>query len=356
MRCGGSASVALLLLAGACTAAALEPSLPAVNVDPGTVTLSGFDSGAIFATQYQFAFSGSVRGAGLATPVPWACAQNTVSGGEACMTSPEIVNMALFYTEAGEQQAAGHLDNLTNLASHYVSIQSAPLDPVVVHGTSILAQQMYAKYGVVALDTVYSIPNAPSPPTHAWPTSKYGNNCDYLGDPYVNNCGYDYAGHVLKGLFDHMGVPFQPAGPNATFNSADMLLFSQKAYGADTLTNSMDTAGYIFVPPQCRHNISANASNTMCHLHVHFHGCRQSRTTLGASYVTQTELNEHAVRNNIVVLYPQAAPNSLKFNPLGCWDWFGYNSDLNFLAYATNVGVQTRMVHSIVNALTSGFA
>jgi hypothetical protein len=33
---------------------------------------------------------------------------------------------------------------------------------------------------------------------HAQPTDFYGNSCGTLGDPYINNCGYDAAGELLK--------------------------------------------------------------------------------------------------------------------------------------------------------------
>lgn len=355
VRVAFSAATAVLAVAAVVTRAENSaPPLPQVSIRPDTVTLSGFDSGAIFATQYQFSFSDEIRGAGLATPVPWACAQNTISGGDACMTDPYIIDMDLFYAEAAKQESLGNLANLTNIASHYVSVQSAPLDPLVAHDTSILAEQMYGQYGVTAIDTVYSMPNGDTG-THAWVTSRYGNPCSYLGDPYVNNCGFDYAGHILTGLFRHMNQPFTPAPANFTFNSSYLYEFNQEAFGASGLVNSMAGTGYAFIPPQCIAGANGTAA-AECHLHLHFHGCRQSRATVGAAYVSQTELNEHAQLNNIMVLYPQATPNDILLNPLGCWDWFGYCKPLEVLAYATNKGVQTRMIRAIVRALVAGFA
>ncbi len=52
--------------------------------------------------------------------------------------------------------------------------------------------------------------------------------------------------------------------------------------------------------------------------------------------------------NRIVVLYPQAARSlAWPFNPLGCWDWWGYSG----ADYATRAAAQLASVHRMLLAL-----
>ena len=88
----------------------------------------------------------------------------------------------------------------------------------------------------------------------------------------------------------------------------------------------------------------------MCHLHINFHGCKQSYGFLGTEYVLHTQLNEWAESNGIVVLYPQATANDIKVNPNACFDWWGYNFD----SYATKGGAQMATVFAIHTALMRG--
>lgn len=34
-------------------------------------------------------------------------------------------------------------------------------------------------------------------------TDNYGNNCSYLGSPYISNCGFDAAGSMLQHLYNN---------------------------------------------------------------------------------------------------------------------------------------------------------
>lgn len=66
---------------------------------------------------------------------------------------------------------------------------------------------------------------------------------------------------------------------------------------------------------------------------VAIHGCRQGETTLGDSFPRTAGYNSWAKANRIVVLYPQVGAHIFPrphvfadFNPLGCWDWWGYST------------------------------
>ena len=67
--------------------------------------------------------------------------------------------------------------------------------------------------------------------------------------------------------------------------TANMVQFDQQVYGASPFFNSMDTTGYVYVPPQCgtpvrvsgqsTHSIELRNATARCHLHMNWHGCLQ---------------------------------------------------------------------------------
>ena len=91
------------------------------------------------------------------------------------------------------------------------------------------------------------------------------------------------------------------------------------------------------------------------------HGCLQSAEVLGNEFYTKIGVNEWADTNRIIVLYPQAhattvselaAQNFLSLlntNPQGCWNWWGYSADAQYL---TKQGVQIDAIWSMVRRVT----
>jgi poly(3-hydroxybutyrate) depolymerase len=94
---------------------------------------------------------------------------------------------------------------------------------------------------------------------------------------------------------------------------------------------------------------------------VALHGCLQSAEVLGNEFYTKVGVNEWADTNRIIVLYPQAhattvsqlsSQNFLSLfntNLEGCWNWWGYGSDPQFL---TKQGVQISAIWSMVLRVT----
>jgi poly(3-hydroxybutyrate) depolymerase len=71
----------------------------------------------------------------------------------------------------------------------------------------------------------------------------------------------------------------------------------------------------VYVPASCRNEPG-------CRVHVALHGCRQSRETVGESFIRDTGYAQIADRNRLVILFPQISAST--YNPEGCWDWWGY--------------------------------
>jgi poly(3-hydroxybutyrate) depolymerase len=132
---------------------------------------------------------------------------------------------------------------------------------------------------------------------HAWITSMYGNNCTDLAEPFINNCGLDFGGNFLRAVAAADGLQWN--NTRGVYNPGAMFNFSQAAFGASPSNNSMDPLGWIYAPRACM------AGTRACRLHINFHGCEQGRAELGDTYVRQTQLNEWAESNGIVILYPQ---------------------------------------------------
>ncbi|CAG2225172.1 unnamed protein product [Mytilus edulis] len=108
----------------------------------------------------------------------------------------------------------------------------------------------------------------------------------------------------------------------------ELLTFDQSEFTENSTSGySMDKTGYVYIPSGC-------SQNTKCKLHIALHGCKMGRHYIDDVYVKHTGYNEVGELNNIIILYPQAVPNSK--NADGCWDMYGFTGQ----NYATNKGLQ----------------
>jgi hypothetical protein len=176
---------------------------------------------------------------------------------------------------------------------------------------------------------------------HAWITNSWGNNCSFLGSPYINNCKFDAAQSLLTHLYS------SPLMSPISSNPANVLDFEQRYYTPFPFSPSdlsMAPKGVVYAPSSCR-------AGRVCALMVLFHGCKQTTDLIGNTFYMHAGMNEWAESNNIVLLYPQIQTSPvLPYNPLGCWDWWGYTGS----AYATQLGPQMRTVKNMMDALLGG--
>lgn len=314
-----------------------NPFPPSMRINKNTVTVSGISAGAAMSIQVEFAFASLVRANGIVAGVPYSCSQGEMAGAFMCMDDPETISVSELMGEAQLASSLGINDPWQDILNHTITMFSGTIDTVVAHGTMLLVDQQYATLGQSASMRVGFFNYTAE---HAWITNAYGNSCSYLGSPYVNNCGLDFAGVMLKRNFDALGVKWNPTP--GKFNASHMHAFDQYKYGASS-QYSLDSEGYIYVPEQCR------SGAVECHLHMNFHGCEQYRSMLGRLYVDYTGLNEWAEANNIVVVYPQATASDLfPENPKGCFDWWGYAGS----GFANKNGPQMVFVANMFQALT----
>jgi poly(3-hydroxybutyrate) depolymerase len=101
----------------------------------------------------------------------------------------------------------------------------------------------------------------------------------------------------------------------------------------------MDPIGYVYVPNNCY--------KYQCYVHVALHGCNQSKSSIGTTFVEDTGYLEWAAQNNLIILFPQAIMTS--DNESGCWDFFGFTGD----NYDSKDGEMPKAIMEILQQLQS---
>jgi len=309
--------------------------LVAVQGWKGEITVSGISSGGAFAVQFHVAYSSGVSGAGIIAGAPYWCANgNAVTATTTCMLYPALISISQLVSATRYAYATNSIDSPNNLANAKVYLFSGSKDTIVNPGVVGKLQDYYGEFisSKGNITTQYSIPAE-----HSFVTNNFGNNCAYLGSPYINNCNFDTAGAMLNFLLGPLKPPVAAIYGNIySINQAPYLPPLATLY-----TASMGQKAYVYVPTKC------TSSSGNCPIHVAFHGCAQSISMIGLDYVNNTNYNRWAESNNIIILFPQVEPNTL--NPQGCWDWGGYTGT----GYATQLGWQMITVSNMVDNISS---
>jgi poly(3-hydroxybutyrate) depolymerase len=333
-------------------------------VDPTQVSVAGISSGAFMANQLQVAHSADIMGAAMIAGGLYGCAvQDVTSDGVlalasqavgACMSLPFLLDSASTYKNRLEKIAAkGWIDPPSNLARGKVYFFTGRSDDVVASATVEKARALYGALGVPAGNVVFEDRSGPAAKAgHSWVTNNFGSACDANASPYIDDCRYDQAGAELKAIY---GADLQHPAAAA---SGRIVAFDQREFVPDeaTAANGLHDTGYLYVPKTCE----AGAAQP-CRIQVVLHGCKQSTEELGDIFYTKIGVNEWADPNGIVVLYPQAhattpaelPPNLQAYgllyaNPDGCWNWWGYSGDNQYL---TKKGVQIVAIWKMIQRI-----
>lgn len=334
------AAAILLSLAVVQPALAADPiRLPHLNIDLKQTTTSGVSSGAYMATQMHVAYSGIIAGAALVAGGPYGCIDSAPLmppvqvATQTCMeTTGGRPNLGNILQTVRYRAKTGGIDNLSNMKTARVYLFGGAKDTVVTPPVVTAARDLYEAIGVPRDNMQFvSVPDA----EHAFVTDRYGNACGYLGSPYLNNCGYDQAGALLKQLYPDVKTP------NAAEAAGRPVAFSQKPYIGDPARSGMLDHGYVYIPEAC-------AGGQKCRLHIAFHGCRMSAEIIGDTFALYAGYNRWADVNNVVVLYPQIKQSAKEgSNPRGCWDWFAYSG----YDYNLKKGFQPTAIRKMIAAL-----
>ncbi|MES2298464.1 MAG: polyhydroxybutyrate depolymerase [Pseudomonadota bacterium] len=322
IHCARFQRAAALLVCAAGASSAAE-RLPALHADATQSSVSGISSGGYMAVQFHVAYSAQLRGAGVVAGGPFYCAKDSAAMAvNNCMhpgrTDPvPPVDKLVSYTESLEH--AGSIDPTMHLRGERVWLFSGRRDRTVDQSVMDALRSYYLHF-MPASHIVYENSLDAG---HAFPTRDYGGACSFTGPPYIDNCGLDAAGAILQQIYGTLAARAEAA-------QGKLIEFDQREFlGGDAYAHSMRDSGFAYIPPAC-----AQAS---CRVHVAFHGCAQNVDAVGDAFLRHAGYNEWADANALIILYPQTiARNGIGwrfwdwpfvFNPQGCWDWWGYDSE-----------------------------
>ena len=303
---------------------------------PAHFSLSGHSSGGSIASTHFFAFSDRIVGLGHIQAAPYGCARvlnesNSSAFNDLCHSRAAVERMAAIARRAARRGLIAPLDNLRKP----VFVYAGAVDPIVYYTVGAAAADLYRELGA---DVAYhNHPNA----SHAFSTDGCApcNPCDYLGPPFINDCGYDLAGKLLAHAYGPLAPRTAPS-PHAIWQLDQSRFFPPHKTEAEV---GMDSRAYAYVPPSCEGEKSA-----ACKIHVAYHGCSSGVNSThegkrGLDIVRYAGYNGWAEANGIVVLYPQAYED-------WCWNWDG-----NYVAdgdrYDTRTSVQLVVVNAMVDAV-----
>ena len=333
------ASVGVLLV-GACAlvAACGKPSartnrLGALPLDPASVTVSGLSAGASMATQFHVAHSSLVSGAALVAGAPYYCSGGSIRNSLGrCMKADEPIPTAELVELTSRLALEGSIDPIAGLANDRVWIFRGGLDPYVQKPVADAVEIYYqalvnpANIARVELDRA----------GHTFPSARAdAKACDVTEPPFVGKCDFDGAGTLLGHLYGKLGEGRAPA-------QGELREFDQKPYAKASGSAALADRGLLFVPKSC-----SGGDRPRCRLHVVFHGCKQGASLVGREFVLGSGYLEAAAANDIVLLFPQIEPSHRPLNPMGCWDWWGYEGE-NF---SVKDGLQIKAVRLMIGDL-----
>jgi hypothetical protein len=298
------------------------------------VGVSGLSSGGYQAVQLHVSYSSEIVGAGIVAAGPYWCAMDVLANAlEACMKHPTEINVSALWDATEYAATLLSIDNPKNLAKSRIYIYSGMNDTVVAQGVVQKLLQYYLKY-LPASNIAY---NFSVPSEHGYPTTDYGLRCNELGSPYVLNCGYDAAGALLQQVHGPLRPPVAPVPANLVQISQNQFLPGGWLASAAGVAEQ----GYVYFPTGCAPTVPSNCSR----VHLALHGCQMTAGLIGDAFTMHAGYNGWAEANQLVVIYPQAASNSL--NPDGCWDWWGFTGP----TYASQLGVQPRFLRAFYRGI-----
>jgi poly(3-hydroxybutyrate) depolymerase len=333
----------LLAIVTATTASAAPVPLPAFHIDITQTTVSGLSSGAFMAVQFGVAHSSIVKGVGAIAGGPYYCAQGDVDIATSkcsctglfsfsCEVGPGETALPTLIKVTDANARAKKIDPVERLADQRIWLFSGTKDHIVPPQVMKDLRSYYLHYAkaenIRFRDDVAA--------DHAFPTEDFGNrNCGDYDPPFINKCGLDAAGELLKWMYP--GIQPRAAGQAGRLIEFDQSEFAPAHHPVE---HGLAPTGFIYVPPACEAN-----TGTACRLHIAFHGCKQNVAAVGDAFIRHAGYNRWADTNKLIILYPQTAATS--GNPNACWDWFDFNSDDP--GYATKTGREISAVRAMVD-------
>jgi poly(3-hydroxybutyrate) depolymerase len=332
-------------------------ALSGYNADIGESSISGISSGAFMAVQFGTAWSSVIKGVGIVAGGPFWCAKAdsddfinnftlplmTAQG--PCGTPGPPHEMSDFFGKADAKSASGDIDSLQFVSRQRIYLFHGTNDTVVARSVTDAAADFYRHYlGEANRGNLYyqaAIGAGHSLVVAGDPRNGGPNACNANASPFIDACGYDQAGIVLRHIYGALNPP-NPGPLRGTIKRFDQSVYTKPDI-PDAL--SLGDTGFVFVPGECE-------DGAPCRVHIALHGCVQDFGDVDHHFIDDTGYNAWADSNRLIVLYPQTTKSSfLPFNPLACWDWWSYIDHAD--SYVTKSGAQIRTIKAMLDALTA---
>jgi hypothetical protein len=301
------------------------------------------------AGQLHLAHNRIITGAAMIAGGPYGCAQSVytrgiIGPGSALINASRAINgcmandLAAWGVPNAQQLAGlargfagdGLIDPIETIADDRIYLFSGTKDETVLPAIGLAALEFYEQLGVPA-DRIKRVVDVPA--GHGFVVAGKGGACGGTAQPFIYDCNYDQAGDLLAHL---LGPLAKPDGAS----TVERVVFDQHDVVRDLVDHGLAREGVVLVPPRCRQEAG-------CRVHVVFHGCRQSRGTIGDTFIEDTGYGRWAGTNRLIVLMPQAEVSTA--NPYGCWDWWGYTGP----DYLTRKGPQITAVRRMIDRLAA---
>ena len=307
------------------------------------------------AVQFGTAWSSVIKGVGVIAGGPFWCAQTDASdlafslpflnATGLCMSGNPVADLNRFTEKADAKAASGEIDSPQALSQQKIYVFHGYNDGKVAKSVTDATVAFYRHYlGGPNRGNLYyqtSIGAGHSFVVSAPPHSGGPNDCNVTASPFIDACGYDQAGIILQHIYGPLNAPNR--GPlSGTLKRFDQSLYTDPR---DPSPLSLSETGYVFVPRECE-------DGAPCRVHIALHGCLQDAGEIDRRFINEAGYNAWADTNRLIVLYPQTAVSwYLPYNPLACWDLWGY-ADQND-SYVTKSGSQIRTIKAMLDALTA---
>ena len=243
------------------------------------------------------------------------------------------------------KSASGDIDSLQGLSRQKIYVFHGYNDDKVAQSVTDATVAFYRHYlGAPNRGNLYyqtSIGAGHSFVVATDPHSGGPNACNVTASPFIDACGYDQAGIILQHIYGPLNAP------NRGQLNGSVKRFDQSIYTdpRDPGPLSLGDTGYVFVPRDCE-------DGAPCRVHIALHGCLQDAGEIDRRFIDETGYNAWADTNRLIVLYPQTAVSwYLPYNPLACWDLWGYVDEND--SYVTKSGSQIRAIKAMLDALTA---
>ncbi|MDF0668472.1 MAG: hypothetical protein P0119_20680 [Nitrospira sp.] len=298
-------------------------TLPPYNADLSQTSLSGVSSGGYMAVQFHVAYSSMIKGVGIIAGGPYNCAEDSVwRATHNCMdpdSSYPLPDLNHLIATTDELVRSRDVDDSVHLKNARVWLFSGTND-TIIHQPVMDALNRYYEHYVDPADIEYN--NNLRAGHGMIVEDSTANACPTSESPYINNCSYSAAEHLLKHIYGSLNPPSRElSGTFVEFDQTEFL-------GGDAYSHGMRDSGFAYLPRSC--------ASTRCRVHVAFHGCLQHYDAIGDRFYKKGGYNEWADSNDIIVVYPQTIARfgwnwktfwtlGYIFNPNACWDWWGYD-------------------------------